>query len=102
MCSSPWALVASIGFVLAWLMIGPFFSFDADKWQLPGNNVMTVGSWIIGFAILVSTATHAKALMTKLDELIRVTDARNELIDIEDDDVENVELIHDELKKEKS
>jgi low affinity Fe/Cu permease len=67
----PWAFGIAGGFVIGWLVTGPVFHFS-DTWQLVMNTISS--------------------------ELIRVTEARNQLMGIEELSEPELETVRDELQ----
>jgi low affinity Fe/Cu permease len=63
----------------------------SDTWQLVMNTISSIVTFLMVFLIQNAQNRESSALQLKLDELIRVTQARNKLIGIE-------ELSDDELK----
>ena len=86
----PWAFGLAAGFVGCWLITGPVFHFS-DTWQLVMNTISSIVTFLMVFLIQNAQNRESSALQLKSDELIRVTQARNKLIGIE-------ELSDDELK----
>jgi low affinity Fe/Cu permease len=86
----PWAFGLAAGFVVAWLITGPLFHFS-DTWQLVMNTISSVVTFLMVFLIQNAQNRESLALQLKLDELIRVTQARNKMMGIE-------QLSDDELK----
>jgi low affinity Fe/Cu permease len=86
----PWAFGLAAGFVLGWLITGPAFHFS-DTWQLVMNTISSIVTFLMVFLIQNAQNRESTALQLKLDELIRVTEARNKLMGIE-------QLSDDELK----
>ena len=78
----------SITFILAlliivvWAATGPVFHFS-DTWQLVINTGTTVVTFLMVFVIQNTQNRDGAAIQAKLDELIRVSAARNTLIGIE-------------------
>lgn len=83
--------------VIAWLASGPFFKWS-DTWQLIINTTTTISTGLIVFLIQNTANRDNLATNVKLDELIRVTEARNQLRDIEDADPERLRQA-DEARK---
>ena len=80
---SAWAFAASIVVVVAWVVTGPVFHFS-DTWQLIINTVTNVVTFWMVFIIQNSQNRDSKAMLLKLDELIRSNSgARNQLLSIE-------------------
>jgi low affinity Fe/Cu permease len=89
---SAWAFAGAVLVIAVWLITGPTFHFS-DTWQLIINTATTIITFLMVFLIQNTQNRDAKAVHLKLDELIRaITDARNELVDLED-------LSDEELKK---
>ena len=78
----PWAFGIAGGFVAAWLLTGPLFHFS-DTWQLVMNTISSIVTFLMVFLIQNAQNRESTALQLKLDELIRVTEARNKLVGIE-------------------
>jgi low affinity Fe/Cu permease len=78
----------SITFILAfviigvWAVTGPVFHFS-DTWQLVINTSTSVITFLMVFVIQNTQNRDGAAIQAKLDELIRVSAARNMLIGIE-------------------
>jgi low affinity Fe/Cu permease len=78
----------SITFILAlviiavWAVTGPVFHFS-DTWQLVINTGTSVVTFLMVFVIQNTQNRDGAAIQAKLDELIRVSAARNTLIGIE-------------------
>jgi len=96
---SPWAFVLALGVVLAWAASGPFFHFS-DTWQLVINTSTTVITFLMVFLIQNTQNRESLGLRLKLDELIRAVDsARNEFIDVEDLDDEDLAALRLEFAR---
>lgn len=79
----PWAFTLAAGFVLAWLISGPIFGFS-DTWQLVMNTISSIVTFLMVFLIQNAQNTDSAALQLKLDELIKATHSRKDLVGIED------------------
>ena len=80
---TPWAFVAALTIIVVWAVSGPAFGFS-QTWQLVINTGTTVVTFLMVFLIQNTQNRDARAIHLKLDELIEaVSDARNELVDIE-------------------
>ncbi|MDQ6891583.1 MAG: low affinity iron permease family protein [Acidobacteriota bacterium] len=80
---SAWAFALAIGLVLAWLATGPFFGFS-DTWQLVINTFTSLVTFLMVFIIQSSQNRDSKAMLLKLDELIRASSgARNQMLSLE-------------------
>ncbi len=79
----PWAFALAAGFVLAWLITGPVFGFS-DTWQLAMNTVSSIVTFLMVFLIQNAQNRDSAALQLKLDELIKASDSRKDVIGIEE------------------
>ena len=80
----PKAFLLAALVVVVWGVTGPLFQWS-DTWQLVINTGTTIVTFLMVFLIQNAQNRDAKALHLKLDELIHaVKEARNELIDVED------------------
>ena len=78
--------------VVVWGISGPLFHFS-DTWQLVINTGTTIVTFLMVFLIQNSQNRDSAAIQVKLDELIRVSAARNSLVGIEhltDDEIEEL------------
>lgn len=95
---SPSAFILSTGLIALWAVSGPFFNFS-DTWQLVVNTATTVLTFLMVFLIQNTQNRDAHAIHLKLDEIIRaIRPARNELIDIEEDDDRILNSLQKEFK----
>jgi len=74
-------LIAAI-IILFWAITGPIFHYS-DTWQLIINTGTTIVTFLMVFVIQNTQNRDGAAIQAKLDELIRVSAARNALIGIE-------------------
>lgn len=84
------AFILAVLLVVGWGVTGPLFDYS-DGWSLFINTVTTVITFIAVFLIQNTQNRDMVAIHLKLDELIRVSEARNVLINIEESAVEDVE-----------
>lgn len=75
-------------------IVGPFINMDRT------DNVMTVASFFLLFLIVKLQDRQEKAILLKLDALIKVSPANNQLIKIEEKDEEELVKKSDELSHE--
>jgi low affinity Fe/Cu permease len=68
--------------IVIWAITGPLFNFS-DTWQLIINTSTTIVTFLMVFVIQNTQNRDGAAIQAKLDELIRVSAARNTLIGIE-------------------
>ena len=84
--------IIAAGIVILWAVSGPFFGFS-DTWQLVINTGTTIVTFLMVFLIQNSQNRDSAAIQVKLDELIRVSAARNSMIGIEhltDEEIEDL------------
>jgi low affinity Fe/Cu permease len=74
--------VAAVAVVLVWAITGPLFGYS-DTWQLVINTGTTIVTFLMVFLIQNSQNRDGAAIQAKLDELIRVSTARNSFVGIE-------------------
>ena len=78
----PIAFILALGTVVVWAATGPIFGYS-DTWQLVINTGTTIVTFLMVFLIQNTQNRDGVALQTKLDELIRSSDAQNEFMGIE-------------------
>jgi low affinity Fe/Cu permease len=78
----PLVFLACCTIVVLWAVTGPVFNYS-DTWQLIINTGTTIVTFLMVFLIQNTQNRDNAALQAKLDELIRVTQAKNEFIGIE-------------------
>ncbi len=79
---SPVAFLLCVAAVVAWAASGPLFKFS-ETWQLVINTGTTIITFLMVFLIQNTQNRDGAAVQTKLDELIRASDAENEFMGIE-------------------
>ena len=88
----PFTFGVALLIIAAWALSGPLFNFS-DTWQLIINTGTTVITFLMVFVIQNTQNRDGAAIQAKLDELIRVSAARNTLIGIEtltQDEIANI------------
>ena len=88
----PLVFLVCCAIVVIWAVSGPVFHYS-DTWQLIINTGTTIVTFLMVFLIQNTQNRDNVALQAKLDELIRVTRAKNEFIGIEhlsDDELEKI------------
>ena len=88
----PLAFIVALLLIAIWALTGPLFHFS-DTWQLIINTSTTIITFLMVFVIQNTQNRDGAAIQAKLDELIRVTAARNTLIGIETLTQEEIEAI---------
>src|SRR5271156_2968221 len=87
-----WVFALALGTIIVWALTGPLFGFS-DTWQLVINTGTTIVTFLMVFLIQNSQNRDSAAIQVKLDELIRVSAARNSMVGIEhltDDELEDI------------
>ncbi|VTU23421.1 putative small integral membrane protein [Variovorax sp. PBS-H4] len=79
---SPFAFLVCVALVVGWAISGPYFQFS-ENWQLVINTATTIITFLMVFLIQNTQNRDGVALQTKLDELIRSSNAGDEFIGIE-------------------
>jgi low affinity Fe/Cu permease len=79
---SPIAFLLCVLSVVIWAATGPLFKFS-ETWQLVINTGTTIITFLMVFLIQNTQNRDGAALQTKLDELIRASDAEDEFMGIE-------------------
>lgn len=95
---SRYAFAAALAVIIVWGVTGPLFRYS-DTWQLVINTGTTIVTFLMVFLLQNSTNREGRATQIKLDELIRVTDAKNELISLESKTTTEIEQIADVVKE---
>jgi low affinity Fe/Cu permease len=94
---SPAAFLTCVALVLVWAASGPVFHFS-ETWQLVINTGTTIITFLMVFLIQNTQNRDGAALQTKLDELIRASDAGNKYIGIERLTDHELEALHSECE----
>ena len=83
--------------IIVWAITGPIFHYS-DTWQLIINTGTTIITFLMVFIIQNTQNRDGAAVQAKLDELIRVSAARNMLIGIEHLTEEEISEIRDKCE----
>ena len=99
LAGSPWAFIAALSSVLAWAAAGPYFKWS-EAHQLAINTGTTVITYLMVFLVQSSQNRDTKAVLLKLDELIRSSQASNKLIEIEAKEESIIREIQEEIRQQ--
>lgn len=83
--------------VLLWAATGPYFDYS-ETWQLVINTSTTIVTFLMVFLIQNSQNRDGTAIQTKLDELIRSSDAEDEFMGIERLSETELTLLHEKCE----
>jgi low affinity Fe/Cu permease len=95
---SSWAFALCVLLIVLWLATGPLMHFG-DSWQLYCNTVSTIVTTAVVFVIQHTTNRESRAIHLKLDELIRVSEARTGLVDLESAGEDELERLAQEFSR---
>lgn len=95
---SPFAFLIALVTVVVWALSGAFFNFS-DTWQLVINTGTTIVTFLMVFLIQNTQNRDGKAMQLKLDELIRVSKARDSFVSLENLTDEELMQIDEQFKK---
>lgn len=90
--ASTFLIATSVIFI--WAVTGPIFRYS-DTWQLIINTGTTIVTFLMVFLIQNSQNRDSAAIQVKLDELIRVSTAKNSFVGIEhltDDELDEIRI----------
>lgn len=90
---SPYAFILCVLLVLVWAATGPMFHYS-ETWQLIINTGTTIITFLMVFLIQNTQNRDGHALQTKLDELIRSSNAEDEFMGIEKLTDKELEVLH--------
>ncbi|CAN5605135.1 low affinity iron permease family protein [Caulobacter sp. FWC2] len=96
---SPVAFLLCVAAVLVWAASGPVFKFS-ETWQLVINTGTTIITFLMVFLIQNTQNRDGAAVQTKLDELIRASDAQDEFMGIEKLTDKELEALHARCQKD--
>ena len=100
---SPFAFLAALALVVAWIVWG-FFANFSDRWLLVPSAVASVIAFVIVFSLQYTQNRDTRAIQLKLDELLRGVDhTRTELVKLErmsDEELAQIEREFGDLRDE--
>ena len=94
----PFAFFSALAIVIVWGATGPMFHYS-DTWQLVINTGTTIVTFLMVFLIQNSQNRDSAAIQVKLDELIRVSAAKNFFVGIEHLTDDEIERLRDIMEK---
>jgi low affinity Fe/Cu permease len=95
----PTVFIAAGAIVLIWAVSGPVFDYS-NTWQLVINTGTTIITFLMVFLIQNTQNRDNAALHSKLDEMIRASEAKNKFIGIETLPEEKIVEMHERVKVE--
>jgi low affinity Fe/Cu permease len=93
---SPAAFGSGLLVVIVWAATGPIYHYS-DTWQLVINSSSSVVTFLMVFLIQSTQNRDAQTMQMKLNELIRVSTARNIMVDLENCSEEEIREIRAEF-----
>lgn len=96
---TPAAFLICVAVVVTWAVAGPLFDFS-ETWQLVINTGTTIVTFLMVFLIQNTQNRDSAALQTKLDELIRSSNAKDEFIGIEKLTDKELIVLHERCEAE--
>ena len=95
----PLAFMTALAIVIVWGATGPMFHYS-DTWQLVINTGTTIITFLMVFLIQNSQNRDSAAIQVKLDELIRVSAAKNFFVGIEHLTDDEIHRLRDTVEKQ--
>jgi low affinity Fe/Cu permease len=93
---SPAGFVIGLLAVVIWAASGPVYHYS-DTWQLVINSGSSIVTFLMVFLIQSTQNRDAQAMQMKLNELIRVSTARNMMVDLENCSEDEISEIREEF-----
>jgi low affinity Fe/Cu permease len=94
---TPTVFLICVVVVLFWAVSGPFFGFS-ETWQLVINTGTTIVTFLMVFLIQNTQNRDGAAVQTKLDELIRTSNADDAFMGIEKLTDKELEILHEKCE----
>ena len=98
MTGSPQAFLLCVASVIIWAGTGPIFHYS-ETWQLVINTGTTIVTFLMVFLFQNTQNRDGLAIQTKLDELIRASDAEDEFMGIESLTDRELDALHSKCQK---
>jgi low affinity Fe/Cu permease len=99
LASKPGAFLLAMLLIVGWAAAGPLFGFS-DTWQLIINTTTTIITFLMVFLIQTTQNRDTLALQAKLAEIILcMPKAPNSLADAEDMSEEELQMLHERLRR---
>jgi low affinity Fe/Cu permease len=89
----PVTFLLCVTLVVVWAFCGPVFKYS-ENWQLVINTSTTIITFLMVFLIQNTQNRDGAAVQTKLDELIRSSDAEDEFMGIEKLTDSELDMLH--------
>jgi len=97
----PLAFLLALTIVIVWAATGPIFHYS-ETWLLIINTGSSIVTTLMVFLIQNSQNRHSAALQVKVDELIRVSEAKNFFVGIEQLTEDEINQVRDVVKRRTS
>ncbi|HWE47908.1 MAG TPA: low affinity iron permease family protein [Caulobacteraceae bacterium] len=94
----PFTFLLCVLIVVVWAASGPMFHYS-ETWQLIINTGTTIVTFLMVFLIQNTQNRDGAAIQTKLDELIRSSDAQDEFMGIEALTDKELVVLHEECAR---
>lgn len=95
---TPWAFLTALALVSGWFVTGFYFKWS-ESHSLFINTCTTIVTFLMTFVIQSSQNRDSRAMQLKLNELIRTSKARNQVIAAEDADEGAIAQLRQEFKQ---
>jgi low affinity Fe/Cu permease len=93
------AFILACALIVGWAASGPFLHFS-QLWQLTINTGTTIITFLMVFLLQHAGNVSNAATQIKLDELLLTSrEARNDLIDVEEDEPDAIEAVQNEMRR---
>ena len=94
----PQTFALALAIIFVWSLLGKTFNYS-NTWQLFINTTTTIVTFLMVFLIQNTQNRDSKAMHLKLDEILKsIHGARNELVDIEESEDDEIEALQVEFQ----